>query len=91
MPTFEFSFDLELPGQTASTALLEDLATRVLGFVGRSQDATLIIGELQRACGASRAAGNGHCSLSFVSREGRLEIAVTGTRGRVWHTTRPLP
>jgi hypothetical protein len=89
--SFEFTFGLELPGPKTPAALLEDLTARILEFVGRRQDAAAIAHDLQGALRAGAGGSNGCCSVRFVSREGRLEVAVSASGGPVWHTTRPLP
>jgi len=90
--THEFTFELALPEQSDSEAIVADLAAAVLGYVGYAPDAVADL--TAKTCGAvadTTARGRRGCRVAFRAHGGELQIAVTNDGSPAWQTARPLP
>jgi hypothetical protein len=93
VPEREFVFALKLapadPGDRYD-AMLDELATSVLGHVGYTQ---ATIGEIVATLRDALAEGAGlrQCDVQFRAAAGELHIVVSYSGGRQWRTSRPLP
>jgi hypothetical protein len=91
----EFFFSLEFSSQAAPAALLDDLAAKVLAYVGCA-DASLegFADALQQAAqGTTKGSvgGASRCDVQFRVHGAKLEVVVTANGGRVWQTSRAIP
>lgn len=91
MAAYEFFFAIDFSGPATSTVMLRELVSRVLGQAGCGGDAVLaVVEEVETAVARSAAAGESRCSAKFIAHDGRLEIVVSSSAGRLWHTTHPV-
>ena len=92
MPGHEFLFEVEVADQVRVDDMLVDLATTILGRVGYG---SAVVEDLVRSVRAEVArcvsAGPLQCRVQFRARAGELQIVVTGSGGREWRNSRPLP
>jgi hypothetical protein len=88
----EFIFELALPDQSDSTAIVADLAAAVLGYVGYAPDAIAdVTAKMGAAVAGAAARGRHGCQIAFRAHGGELRIAVTSDGAAAWQTARPLP
>jgi hypothetical protein len=76
------------PSADGTTHVLVDVFRSVLGHAGLKGDAAGTV--LDEMMAARRAAPPGECTLTFISRAGELEIALSQA-GHSWRTTCPMP
>ena len=87
----KFLFTLNLTDPAGRDAMLNEVASNLLGHVGYQQTAAAaIIGHLRGAVAAAVAGGCRDCSVQFFVESGELLIIVLHD-GLEWRTTRPLP
>ena len=84
-------FELALPDQPESKAIVADLAAAVLGYVGYAPDAIADVTGKMRDAVAGAARGRHSCHVAFRAHDGELEIAVRADGAAAWQTARPLP
>jgi hypothetical protein len=90
--THDFTFEMALPHQSDSEAIVAELATAVLGYVGYAPDA--IADLTAKMCGAvadTTARGQRGCRVAFRAQGGELQIAVINDGTARWQDVRPLP
>lgn len=91
MPGQPFYFALEFSSDGVSPALLGDLASQVLAYVGCScDDVPELCAALARAAGASAAAPRPG-DVRFSVQGGALDIRVSSSGGRIFQTSHPIP
>jgi len=85
-------FELALPNQPESRAIIADLAAAVLSYVGYAPDAIADVAATLRdaVADASMHSRNG-CLVAFRAHDGELQIAVRCGGADRWQTARPLP
>ena len=81
-------FELALPDQLDSRAIVADLAAAVFTYVGYAPDA---VAELTAAMRGAVVDGGRLCRVRFQAHEGQLRIAVACDGAARWDTNRPLP
>jgi len=91
VPPDEFIFELALPDQSDPTAIIADLATAVLGYVGYAPDAIADVTAKMGDAVAGAARGRQGCHVAFRVHGAELHIAVTSDGAAAWQTVRPLP
>jgi hypothetical protein len=92
VPPHEFVFELALPDQPDSKAIVAELAAAVLGYVGYAPDAIAdVAAKIGDAVAGAAARGRHGCHVAFRAHGGELQIAVTSDGAAAWHTARPLP
>ena len=98
MPPLEFSFALALSGNAHPTspldldAMIRDVTTAVLGYLGYPTDAVEeVTGTLRGVLTVGTAQQQHRCDVVFRAHDGQLQIAITCDGGAEWRTTRPLP
>jgi hypothetical protein len=88
----EFFFLLEFSSQAAPAALLDDLAAKVLAYVGVEDRALPGFSDALKQAGMSGAVGGAsRCDVQFRVHGAKLEVVVTVNGGRIWQTTRAIP
>jgi hypothetical protein len=90
--THDFTFEMALPHQSDSEAIVAELAAAVLGYVGYAPDA--IADLTAKMCGAvadTTARGQRGCRVAFRAQGGELQIAVINDGTARWQDVRPLP
>jgi len=86
----EFSFVLELSSEPPTPMLLQDLAARMLDFVGcRPKQATKSVGAL-RAAVEQIGAASGPSRLAFNATGGSLTITLAAGDHPEWRITQPI-
>ena len=91
MADHEFFFAIELSGRPASLDMLRELASRVLGQVGRGGNAVpALVDALETAVTRTAAMGASTCLLQFVAHDGRLDVAVSCDGGPPWRTSHDI-
>jgi len=92
VPPDEFVFELALPDQPDSRAIVADLAAAVLGYVGYAPDAIAdVTAKMRDAVAGAAARGPNGCHVAFRVHDGELRIAVSSDGAAAWQTARPLP
>jgi len=92
VPPHEFIFELALPDQPDSRAIIADLAAAVLGYVGYAPQAIAdVTAELHVAVADASVRGRNGCLVAFRAQDGELRIAVKSGGADAWQTARPLP
>jgi hypothetical protein len=86
----DFFFSLEFSSQGAPVALIEELTSHVLKYVGLAETAVSELGAALQQAALGASAGQRRCDIQFRVGGGKLEIVVTANGGRVWQTTRVL-
>ena len=82
---YEFYFAIELSGPAASTDMLRELASRVLGQAGCSgEDLPAAVEAVERAVARVAAAGEPRCAVRFHADSDRIEIAVSSAGRLLW-------
>jgi len=90
--THEFIFELALPDQSDSRAIVADLAAAVLGYVGYAPEAIAdVTAKMGDAVAGAAVRGRSGCHVAFRAHGGELRIAVTSDGAAPWQTARPLP
>jgi hypothetical protein len=85
-------FELALPDQPNSRAIVADLAVAVLGYVGYAPDAIAdVAAKLRDAVADASVRGPNGCLVAFRAHGGELRIAVKSGGADRWQTARPLP
>jgi hypothetical protein len=88
VPSSEFFFAVELSSQGASSKLLTELASCVLGHVGSSAEAMPdLVRALQQAVATGDGVGERRCDVQFRAQGGKLEVLVSSNGGRIWQTS----
>jgi len=94
----EFFFSLEFSSQAAPAALLDDLAAKVLAYVGLNDKADKTDRELpgfsdalKQAVATGAVGGASRCDVQFRVQGAKLEVVVTVNGGRIWQTSRAIP
>jgi hypothetical protein len=82
---YEFYFAIELSGSSASTDMLRELASRVLGQAGCSgDDVPAVVEAVEKAVARSAAAGESLCGVRFHADSDQIEIVVSSAGRSVW-------
>jgi len=90
--THEFTFELALPGQADSEAIVAELAVAVLGYVGYAPEAIAdLTARMRGAVATTTARGTRGCHVAFRAHDGELRIAITNDGTAKWQDARPLP
>ena len=85
MAAYEFYFAIELSGPAASTDMLRDLASRVLGQAGCSgDDVPAAVEAVEQALARIAAAGEPRCGVRFHADSDRIEIVVSSAGRLLW-------
>jgi hypothetical protein len=85
-------FELALPDQPNSRAIVADLAAAVLGYVGYAPEAIAdVTAKLRDAVADASVSGRDGCLIAFRAHDGELRIAVRSGGADAWQTARPLP
>jgi hypothetical protein len=84
----EFYFALTIPAASVSSALLEDLLSRVCAVCAAPETVPELMREIEPAVG--QLAGHGDCELRFQAHGGALDIAVRSGARQVWQSSRPI-
>jgi anti-sigma regulatory factor (Ser/Thr protein kinase) len=85
VPAYEFYFAIELSGPGASTDMLRDLASRVLGQAGCSgDDVPEVVEAVQEAVRRIAAAGEPRCGVRFHADSDQIEIVVSSAGSLLW-------
>jgi hypothetical protein len=91
----EFFFSLEFSSQAAPAALLDELAAKVLAYVGLSDTADNELpgfsDALKQAVATGAVGGASRCDIQFRVQGAKLEVVVTANGGRIWQTSRAIP
>ena len=88
MSAKEFYFALTIPAASVSSALLEELVSRVCEVCAASETVAELMRQIEPAVG--QLAGHGECELCFRAHGGALDIAVRSGAGQVWQTSRAI-
>lgn len=92
MADHTFEFELNLTDAGRRHAMLGEVTSRLLGFVGYQESAAAsILGHVQAALATALAEGCADCTLHFHAASGQLDVVISHQHGREWRTTRPLP
>ncbi len=95
MAVQEFFFSLEFSSQAAPAALLDDLAARVLAYVGLRDNADKELpgfsDALKQAVATGAVGGASRCDVQFRVQGPKLEVVVTVNGGRIWQASRAIP
>ena len=93
MAAEEFFFSLEFSSQAAPVALLDELAAKVLAYVGVDGAGKLegFSDALQAAVTKGSVGGASRCDVQFRIHGAKLEVVVTANGGRVWQASRAIP
>ena len=87
-----FDFELNLTDAGRRRAMLGELTSRLLAFVGYQESAVAsILGHVQAAVASAVAEGCADCTLHFQVASGQLDVVISHQDGREWRTTRVLP
>jgi hypothetical protein len=87
-----FDFELNLTDAGRRHAMLGELTSRLLGFIGYQENAAAsILGHVQAALATALAEGCPDCTLHFQVASGQLDVVISRQDGREWRTTRVLP
>jgi hypothetical protein len=87
-----FEFELSLTDAGRRHAMLGEVTSRLLGFVGYQESAAAsILGHVQAALASAVAQGCADCTLHFQVASGQLDVVISHQDGREWRTTRALP
>jgi hypothetical protein len=82
---YEFYFAIELSGPDASTDLLRELASRVLGQAGCSgEDVSAVVDAVRQAVAGNTAAGGPRCGVRFHADSDQIEIVVSSDDRLLW-------
>jgi hypothetical protein len=85
VPVYEFYFAIELSSPAASTDMLRELASRVLGQAGCSgDDVSEVVEAVQQAVGTIAAAGEPRCGVRFHADSDQIEIVVSSAGRMRW-------
>ena len=87
-------FELALPDNAGSenrVAIVADLATAVLVYVGYGPDAVAELAAAMRGAVASATTNGQQCTVDFHAHDGQLRIAIAYDGVAAWRTARPLP
>jgi hypothetical protein len=91
----EFFFSLEFSSQAAPAALLDDLAAKVLAYVGLNDTVDTELpgfsSALKQAVTTSAVGGASRCDVQFRVQGAKLEVVVTANGGRIWQMSRAIP
>jgi hypothetical protein len=94
----EFFFSLEFSSQAAPAALLDDLAARVLAYVGLDDNAgkklpgfSDALKQAATTSTTSTVGGASRCDVQFRVQGPKLEVVVTVNGGRTWQASRAIP
>ena len=91
MADHEFFFAIELSGRPASIDMLRELASRVLGQVGRGGKAVpALVDALETAVVRTAAMSASTCLLQFFAHDGRLDVAVSSGDGPPWRISHDI-
>ena len=91
MADHEFFFTIELSGRPASLDMLRELVSHVVAQVGRGDETVpAVVDAVQTAVARSAGAGASTCRLTFVARDGRLDVAVSSDDGPPWRTSHDI-
>jgi hypothetical protein len=86
---YGFYFAIELSSPAASSEMLRELASRVLGQAGCGHDDVPVVVEaVERALARSMAAGESRCDVTFHADGDRVEIAVSSAGRLLWSVVR---
>ncbi len=95
MAAQEFFFSLEFSSQAAPAALLDELAARVLAYVGCPGDGIEALegfsDALQRAVRKGSVGGATRCDVQFRIHGAKLDVVISANGGRVWQTSCAIP
>jgi hypothetical protein len=83
----EFFFAIDFSHDAASREMFRAVVTRVLAQAGRGANG--VMDDLQEAIEKSSSATE-PCRVTFVARDGRLDIIVSSASGQLWQTTQSL-
>jgi hypothetical protein len=82
---YEFYFAIELSGPAASTDMLRELASRVLGQAGCSSDEVpVVVKAVEQAVARIAAAGEPRCGVRFHADSDQIEIVVSSAGRLLW-------
>jgi len=82
---YEFYFAIELSGPAASTDMLRELASRILGQAGCSSDEVpAVVKAVEQAVARIAAAGEPRCGVRFHADSDQIEIVVSSAGRLVW-------
>jgi hypothetical protein len=82
---YEFYFAIELSGPAASTDMLRELASRVLGQAGcNGDDVPSVVEAVEKAVARSKAAGESRCDVRFHADTDQIEIVVSSAGRLLW-------
>ena len=85
MAAYEFYFAIELSGPAASTDMLRELASRVLGQAGCSvDDVPAVVEAVEHAVARIAAAGESRCGVRFHADSDQIEIVVSSDDRLLW-------
>ncbi len=89
MAAYEFYFAIELSGPAASTNMLRELVSRVLGQAGCSgDDVPEVVEAVEEAVARIAAAGEPRCGVRFLADSDQIEIVVSSAGRWRWRAVR---